>query len=148
MKSRHTQYLDAVPVSQLLQLAQSGWALFDIAKHDPKARPVALKISEKPFGLCAIRTALADKDLDIRLLTGRLDCRASERQAREVRRSARTKGLCAIMTPPPRRTLARIIRDGSSRNRAVALRDGHAASLPAEGSSQQRIRDCSRSAHE
>ncbi len=61
--------------------------------------------------------------------------------------------------------LARIIHDGSSRNRAVASRDGHAeplgpkaylnstsrgqaASLPAEGLSQQRMRDCSRSAHE
>ncbi len=64
-----------------------------------------------------------------------------------------------------RQSLTHIIHDGSSRNRAVALRDGHAeprspeaylnstsreraASLPAEGSSQQRIRDCSRSAHE
>ena len=61
--------------------------------------------------------------------------------------------------------IARIIHNGSSRNRAVAWRDGHvepgapeaylnstsrerAASLPAEGASQQRIRDCSRSAHE
>jgi len=61
--------------------------------------------------------------------------------------------------------LARITHDGSSRNRAVALRDRHAeprdseaylnstsrkraASLPAEGASQQRIHDCSRSAHE
>ena len=61
--------------------------------------------------------------------------------------------------------LARIIHDGSWQNRAVALRDGHAeprdpdayscstlrgraASLPAEGLSQQRIRDCSRSVHE
>jgi len=60
---------------------------------------------------------------------------------------------------------ARIIHDSSSRNRAVAWRDGHAeprspeaylnstsrewaASLPTEGVSQQRIRDCSRSAHE
>jgi hypothetical protein len=58
----------------------------------------------------------------------------------------------------------RIVHDGSSRNRAVALREEHAesrspeayfdtsreraASLPAEGSSQQRIRDYSRSAHE
>ncbi|HEV8327978.1 MAG TPA: urease accessory protein UreD [Nitrospiraceae bacterium] len=64
-----------------------------------------------------------------------------------------------------RTPLALMIHDGSSRNRAVALRDGHAeprgpeaylnstsrgraASLPANGSSQQRIRDCSRSAHE
>jgi hypothetical protein len=62
-------------------------------------------------------------------------------------------------------SLSRIFHDGSSRNRAVALRDGHAeargpeaylnstsreraTSLPAEGSSQQRIRGCSRSAHE
>ena len=62
--------------------------------------------------------------------------------------------------------LARIIiHDGSSRERAVVLRDGHAeprgpeaylnntsreraAGLPAEGSWQQRIRHCSRSAHE
>ncbi len=85
--------------------------------------------------------------------------------------------------------LTRIIHDSSSRNRAVALRDGHAeprgltpfpasargvcprpnrdrhrrgrrsqspnstsrgqaASLPAEGLSQQRIRDCSRNGHE
>jgi hypothetical protein len=62
-----------------LQLAQGGWVLSDIAKHDPKAWPVAPKVFEKPFGLCAMRTALADKDLDIRLFTGRLDCRAPER---------------------------------------------------------------------
>ena len=70
----------------------------------------------------------------------------------------------AARTAPADR-LAHIIHDGSSRNRAVALRDGHAeprdpeaylnstsrerkASLPTEGSSQQRLRDCSRSAHE
>ena len=63
------------------------------------------------------------------------------------------------------RNLPRIIHDGSSRNRAVALRDRHAepggpeayscstlrvrwASPPTEGSSQQRIGDCSRSVHE
>jgi hypothetical protein len=79
MKSRHPQCLDAVPVSQLLQLAQGGFVLFEITKHDPKACPVALKVFEKPFGLRAMRTALADKDLDIRLFTGRLDCRAPER---------------------------------------------------------------------
>jgi hypothetical protein len=61
--------------------------------------------------------------------------------------------------------LDHIIHDGSSRNRAVASRDGHAepldpeayfnstsrgeaASLPAAGLSQQRMRDCSRSGHE
>jgi hypothetical protein len=43
------------------------------------SRPVALKVFEKPFGLCAMRTALADKDLDIRLFTGRLDRSAPER---------------------------------------------------------------------
>ncbi len=79
MKSQHTQYLDAIPGSQFLQLAQGGWVLSAIAKHDPKAWPVAPKVFEKPFGLCAMRTALADKDLDIRLFTGRLDCRAPER---------------------------------------------------------------------
>ena len=61
--------------------------------------------------------------------------------------------------------LTRMIHDGSSRNRAVAWRNGHAeprdpeayvnstsrervTSLPVEGLSKQRIRDCSRSAHE
>jgi len=80
MKSRHTQYLDAIPGSQLLQLAQGGWVLSDIAKHDPKAWPVALKVFEKPFGLCAMGTALADKDFDVRLLTRRLDCGAPKRE--------------------------------------------------------------------
>ena len=80
MKSRHTQYLDAIPGSQLLQLAQGGWVLSDIAKRDPKARPVALKVFEKPFGLCAMGAALADKDLDVRLLTRRLDCGAPKRE--------------------------------------------------------------------
>ena len=71
--------LDALSGSQLFQLAQGGWVLTDIAKHDPKARPVALKVFEKPFGLRAMGTALADKDLDVRLLTRRLACRAHER---------------------------------------------------------------------
>jgi hypothetical protein len=79
MKSWHTHCLDAIPGSQFLQLAQGGGILFDIAKHDPKAWPVALKVFEKPFGLCAMGAALADKDLDVRSLTDRLDCRAPER---------------------------------------------------------------------
>jgi hypothetical protein len=78
MKSRHTHCLDAIPGSQFLQLAQGGRVLSDIAKHDPKAWPIALQVFEKPFGLRAMRTALTDKDLDIRLFTGRLDWRASE----------------------------------------------------------------------
>jgi hypothetical protein len=41
--------------------------------------PVAPKVIEKQFGLRAMRTALADKDLDVRLLTRRFDCRAPER---------------------------------------------------------------------
>jgi hypothetical protein len=96
--------------------------------------------------------------------------------------------LCLVTKAMSDRLLARIIiHDGSLRNPAVALRDGHAerrglapssatvpvtlsfkqgqapkrrapvpnsrsrmraASLPAEGLSQQRIRDCSRSAYE
>jgi hypothetical protein len=80
MKRRHTQYLDAIPSSQLLQLAQGSWVISDIATHDPKARPVALKVFEKPFGFCAMRAALADKDFDVRLFTGRLDCGAPKRE--------------------------------------------------------------------
>ena len=53
--------------------------LSDIAKHDPKAWPVALNVFEKPFGLCAMGAALADKDLDVQLLTRKLDCGAPER---------------------------------------------------------------------
>jgi hypothetical protein len=79
IRNRTSLSLGAVPVSQLLQLAQGGFVLFEITKHDPKAWPVALKVFEKPFGLRAMRTALSDKDLDIRLLTGRLDCRAPKR---------------------------------------------------------------------
>ena len=79
MKRRYTRCPDAVPVSQLLQLAQGGFVLFEITKHDPKAWPVALKVFEKPFGFRAMRTALADKDLNVRLFTGRLDCIASKR---------------------------------------------------------------------
>jgi hypothetical protein len=60
-------------------LAQGGWVLSDIVKHDSKAWPVAPKVFEKPFGLRAMWTALADKDLNVRLFTGRLDCRAPER---------------------------------------------------------------------
>jgi hypothetical protein len=41
--------------------------------------PVALKVFEKPFGLCAMGEALADKDLNVRLFTGRLDGGASKR---------------------------------------------------------------------
>ena len=80
IRNRTSPSLDAVPVSQLLQLAQGGWVLSDIAKHDPKAWPVALKVFEKPFGLCAMGTALADKDFDVRLFTGRLDCGAPKRE--------------------------------------------------------------------
>jgi hypothetical protein len=80
MKSRHTQRLDAMPGSQLLQFTQGRWVLFEITKHDPKAWPVALKVFEKPFGLCAMGTALADKDLNVRLFTGRLGCGAPERE--------------------------------------------------------------------
>ncbi len=61
---------------KMVQLAQGGWVLSDIAKHDSKGRPVALKVFEKPFGLRAMGAALADKDFDVRLLSGRLDCGA------------------------------------------------------------------------
>ena len=40
------------------------------------SRPVTLKVFEKPFGRCAMRTALADKDPNIRWFTGQLDCGA------------------------------------------------------------------------
>ena len=81
MKSRHTRYLDAIPGSQFLQLAQGGWILSDIAKHDPKARPVALKVFEKPFGLCAMGAALADKNFEIRDWFAGLDpCPAPQRE--------------------------------------------------------------------
>ena len=53
--------------------------LSDIAKHDPKAWPVSLKVFEKPSGFCAMGAALADKDLNVRLFTGRLDYGASKR---------------------------------------------------------------------
>jgi hypothetical protein len=79
MKSRHPQCLDAIPGSQFLQLAQGGGVLSDIAKHEPKAWPVAVKVFEKPFGLRAMGAALADKDLYVRLLTRRLDCGAPKR---------------------------------------------------------------------
>jgi hypothetical protein len=69
MKSRHTHCLGAISGSQFLQVAQGGLVLFEIAKHDPKAWPVAPKVFKKPLGLCAMRTALADKDLDVRLFT-------------------------------------------------------------------------------
>jgi len=80
MKRRHTQCLDAVPGGQFLQLAQGGGVLSDIAKHDSKGRPVALKVFEKPFGLRAMEAALAGKDCDVRLLPGRLDGGASQRE--------------------------------------------------------------------
>lgn len=80
MKRRHTQYLDAMPGSQLLQLAPGGWVLSDIANHDSQGRPVALKVFEKLFGLRAMEAALAGKDFDVRLLPGRLDGGASKRE--------------------------------------------------------------------
>ena len=92
IQNRTSLSLDAVPVSQLLQLAQGGFVLSEITKHDPKAWPVALKALEKPFGLRAMRTALADKDFNVRLFTGRLDCGAPKRAGQRGQgRSARTK---------------------------------------------------------
>ena len=126
MESRHTQYLDAMPGSQLLQLAQGGWVLSDIAKHDPKAWPVAPKVFKKPFGLCAMRTALADKDLDIRLFTGRLYCGAHRRAGQRGQEERQGQESVRDHDSSPRRTLASIIREGSLRNRAVALRNGQA----------------------
>lgn len=41
--------------------------------------PVALKVFDNRFGFRAMRTTLMDKDIDLRLLTRRLDCCASER---------------------------------------------------------------------
>ena len=79
MKSRHTHCPDAIPDSQLLQVAQGGRVLSDITQRDPKARPVSLKVFEKPFGLCAMRAALSNKGLNVRLLTCRLDCGAPTR---------------------------------------------------------------------
>lgn len=80
MKCRHTQCLDAMPGSQFLQLAQGGWVLSDIANHNSKGRPVALKVFEKPFGLRAMGAALAGKDFDVRLLPGQLDGGAPQRE--------------------------------------------------------------------
>jgi hypothetical protein len=71
--------LGRIPGSQLLQFTHGRSVLSDIAKHDPKAWPVAPKVFEKPSGFRAMRVALADEDLDIRLFTGRLDCGAPDR---------------------------------------------------------------------
>jgi hypothetical protein len=115
--------LDAVPVSQLLQLAQGGFVLFEITKHDPKAWPVALKVFEKPFGLCAMRAALADKDLDARLLTRSLDCgarrRAGQSGQEECQDEESVRGHDSVATQD-------VSPHYSWRNRAVALRDGQA----------------------
>lgn len=58
MKCRYTQYRDAMLGSQFLQLAQGVWVLSDIAKHDSKARSVALKAFEKLFSFCAMGDSL------------------------------------------------------------------------------------------
>lgn len=81
-----------MPGSQFLQLAQGCCVLSDIAKHDPKAWPIALKVFEKLFGLCAMGTALADENLDVRLLTGRLDCGAHKRAGQNGQKERQDEG--------------------------------------------------------
>lgn len=59
--------------------------------------PIAPKVLEKPFGLRAMRTALADKDLNVRLPTGRIDCCVPERVSQSAQEERQDEKPGAIM---------------------------------------------------
>ena len=63
--------------------------------------PVALKVFDNPFGIRAMRTALTDKDIDVRLPARKLDYCASERAGQSDQEERQYEEFVRDHGPPP-----------------------------------------------